>query len=263
MPALTPTTMTVDGHAARLLRGGSGPALLYLHGAGGAAAPQPFMERLAERFDVIVPEHPGFGESAEPAWFDTIHDLAYYYLDLIERLGLDGVHLVGASLGGWIALEVAVRNTSRLASLTLAGAAGIDREDIPRLDTFMLTAPELARRCFFAPALKDKAAAEAEGAMGAELEVRLKNQRTVAKIAWAPRWYDPHLEKWLHRIDVPTHVIWAENDEVFGVGYARAFAGLVTGARVTIVPACGHLIHVEKPDAFAAAVAGFIERLPA
>lgn len=263
MASLARTTMPVNGFAANMLRGGSGPALLYLHGAGGAPAVMPFMERLAERFELIVPEHPGFGASADPDWFDNIHDLAYYYLDLLERLDMGAVHLVGMSLGGWIALEIAVRNTSRLKSLTLVGAAGIDREGVPRLDTFMATPAELARRCFHDPALQVKAAAQIEGATPEEIEVQLKNQRTVAKVAWAPRWYDPHLEKWLHRIDVPTHVVWAADDQVFGVGYADVFAELITNARVTIVPECGHLIPFEKPVEFARIVSEFVEGLAA
>jgi len=85
------------------------------------------MAELAKRFDVIVPEHPGFGASDTPAWLDTVGDLANFYLDFLDALDLRGVHLVGSSLGGWIAADLAVRNASRLASLTLIGAAGILR----------------------------------------------------------------------------------------------------------------------------------------
>ena len=119
MDFLTRMTLPVNGFEMRLLRGGEGAPLLYLHGAGGAPVVIEFMELLAERFEVMVPEHPGFGASEDPGWFDNIHDLAYYYLDALETLGLEDVHLVGNSLGGWIALEMAVRNTSRLNSLTL------------------------------------------------------------------------------------------------------------------------------------------------
>jgi pimeloyl-ACP methyl ester carboxylesterase len=261
MASLTRMTLPVNGFEMRLLRGGEGAPLLYLHGAGGAPAVMEFMELLADRFEVIVPEHPGFGASEDPGWFDNIHDLAYYYLDALEVLGLEDVHLVGNSLGGWIALEVAVRNTSRLKSLTLVGAAGIDLDDVPRSDMFMWTFAELARHCFHDPALAEKAAALAEEATPEQLEVQLKNQRTVAKVAWAPRWYDPHLDKWLHRIDVPTHVIWAADDRILDVAYAEAFADAIAGAHVTIVPECGHLIHAEKPAEFSRVVSDFIEGL--
>src|SRR5260221_2185244 len=107
-----------------LKRGGRGPTLLYLHGANGAPAVRPCMELLAQSYEVLVPEHPGFGSSDEPAWLDNIHDLAYFYLDFIDQLELRDVHLVGSSIGGWLALEIAGRGVSRLRPLTAGGAPG-------------------------------------------------------------------------------------------------------------------------------------------
>src|SRR3979490_1377366 len=105
----TTSNITVRDCNIALMRGGSGPPLVFLHGAGGASAWLPCMGALTEKFDVIVPEHPGFGASDTPDWLDTIHDLAYFYLDVLADLDLDRVHLVGVSLGGWIAAELAVR----------------------------------------------------------------------------------------------------------------------------------------------------------
>src|SRR6266581_1251886 len=81
---------SISGCTVALNRGGAGRPLLYLHGANGAAAVQPFMEELAREYEVLVPEHPGFGGSDEPAWLDSIHDLAYFYLDFLEALNLRG-----------------------------------------------------------------------------------------------------------------------------------------------------------------------------
>src|SRR6185436_17134499 len=96
---------TVRGTRIRVLRSGSGPPLIFLHGASGHVGWLPFLERLSQRFDVIAPEHPGFGQSDDPPWLDRPSDLAYFYLDLIGALKLDGVHLMGTSLGGWISAE--------------------------------------------------------------------------------------------------------------------------------------------------------------
>src|SRR5947208_5623626 len=115
----TNTKLAVRGCNITLVRGGAGHPLLLLHGAGGAGAWLPCMADLAARHHVIVPEHPGFGASDTPDWLDTVPDLASFYLDLLDQLDLTGVDLVGFSLGGWIAAELAVRNTRRLASLTL------------------------------------------------------------------------------------------------------------------------------------------------
>ena len=132
------SAVAVGGCRIRLMRGGAGEPLLYLHGASGANW-LPFLQTLAKKFDVIAPEHPGFGESDTPAWLDNIHDLAYFYLDLIESLQVSGVHLVGNSLGGWVVAELAVRSTQRLASLTLAGSAGLYVAGVAQVDSYMIS----------------------------------------------------------------------------------------------------------------------------
>src|SRR3954465_9505725 len=126
-------TVTVAGAAIRLFRGGpeGGPTaegeapVLLLPGAGGHTGWMAFLDELAGRFAVFAPEHPGFGQSDDPFWLDEIADLSYFHLDLLKALGLDRVHLIGTSLGGWVAAEMAVRSTALLASLTLVGAVGI------------------------------------------------------------------------------------------------------------------------------------------
>ena len=144
-------TVTVAGAAIRLFRGGpedrGGTPIVFLHGAGGHTGWMAFLDELAERFAVFAPEHPGFGQSDDPPWLDEIADLAYFHLDLLKALGLDRVHLIGTSLGGWVAAEMAVRSTARLASLTLVGAVGIttaNGETIP--DTFRMPDDENLRR---------------------------------------------------------------------------------------------------------------------
>ena len=170
----------VDGCKVNLRRGGSGEPLLYLHEASGAPAVLPFMEKLAERFDVLVPEHPGFGASDEPGWLENMHDLAYFYLDVLESLELRGVHLVGSSLGGWLALEMAVRDGSRLKSLVLVGPAGISVPCVAPGDVFLWSPEELARNLFFDPVLAEKMLAQP---MTPELlDVSLKNRHTVARL---------------------------------------------------------------------------------
>ena len=105
-------------------RAGSGKAILFLHGAGGWPAWLPFFERLSQRFALTVPEHPGFGGSDDPQWLRDVPDLAMYYLDLLDSAFASPVHVIGHSLGGWTAAEAAVRNTRRIASLTLIAPAG-------------------------------------------------------------------------------------------------------------------------------------------
>jgi pimeloyl-ACP methyl ester carboxylesterase len=239
----------------RVMRGGAGEPLVYLHGASGASW-LPFLQTLTGRFDVIAPEHPGFGESDAPDWLDNIHDLAYFYLDLFAALQLDGIHLVGNSLGGWIAAEIAVRSTQRLASLTLAGSAGLHVTGAEQLDSF-LQSDEQRLYAFFHD--QKKAKPMIERVLSPDMEdVALKNRAVVARLSWQPRSHDPHLKKWLHRIDVPTLLLWGDTDRMFPKEHALAFQEAIPGSRLVTIPKCGHVPQIEQPDAFVAALESFI-----
>jgi len=255
----TTTRFTLRGCTIGLMRGGAGSPLLVLHGASGAGAWLPFMATLAERHDVIVPEHPGYGSSDTPDWLDSIHDLAYFYLDFLRELDLDHVHLVGISIGGWIAAELAVRNTSRLASLTLVDAAGIHVPGVTQIDTFLRTDEQRIRDFFHDQARADEMIARA---LRPELEdVAMKNRVATARLAWQPRGHDPHLAKWLHRIDLPTLIVWGAEDKLFPKDYATAYHKLIPGSQLVLVPECGHVPHLEKPKEFVFALTTFIDRM--
>ena len=251
------STTTVKDCRIRIMRGGSGQPVLFLHGGGGLPSWLPFLARLAEKFDVIVPEHPGFGQSEMPTWLDSVSDLANFYLDFLEELDLQQVHLVGHSLGGWIAADLAVRNTSRLASLTLISSGGIHVEGIEPVDTFLSNDEQRVRNLFYDQKLAHEALARTRRP---ELEdVLLKNRATTARLVWQPRSYDPQLQKWLHRIRVPTLLLWGDHDRLFPKEYALAYERLIPSARVVIVADCGHLPHVEKAEACATALEAFLE----
>jgi pimeloyl-ACP methyl ester carboxylesterase len=252
----TDQPITIRDCRIRLMRGGAGAPLLFLHGGGGAGIWLPCMAQLAKKFDVIAPEHPGFGDSDTPPWLDTIEDLANFYLDFLDQLDLRGVHLIGSSLGGWVAAELAVRNATRLASLTLIGAAGLHLTEVEQVDTFLSNDEQRIRDLFHD---QDLAEAVIAGSERPELEdAALKNRMMTAKLSWQPRNHDPHLRKWLHRIKVPTLLVWGDHDRLFPKEYALAYQRLIPGAKVVIIPDCGHLPHVEKGDEFAAELTTFI-----
>ena len=257
----TTSTIAVRGCNIAMMRGGQGRPLLILHGAGGAGGWLPHMADLAARHDVIVPEHPGYGASDTPEWLDTVADLAYFYLDFLDQLDLSDVDLVGFSIGGWIAAELAVRNTRRLASLTLVGAAGIHVPGVEQVDIFLRTDEQRIRDCFHDPSRAD---AIVERLSKPEYEdVDLKNRTTTAKLTWQPRGYDPHLHKWLHRIDVPTLLLWGESDRLFPKDYAFAYQRLIPGSKVVILPESGHVPQVEQRQTFVAALEGFLDGMRA
>jgi pimeloyl-ACP methyl ester carboxylesterase len=244
--------LQVDGARIHLRRGGKGKPLVYLHGASGAPVILPFMEKLAERFDVLIPEHPGYGQSDEPEWLENIHDVAYFYLDFLKQLDLKEVVLVGTSMGGWMAMEIAVRNTARLSQVVLVSPAGIAAPDVKVADVFLMAPEELIRNLYF-----DQKIAETVLAVPPTpeaIDIGLKNRHTTARLAWEPRFHDPFLPKWLHRIDVPVKVVWGDKDRIIPVGFAKAFSRLLPKAQIHIIENAGHLPQVEKPDEFVSIV---------
>lgn len=238
----------INGCKINLRRGGSGEPLVFLHGASGAPAIMPFMETLAQRFDVLVPEHPGYGLSDEPEWLDNIHDAAYFYLDFLKHLRLKNVTLMGSSMGGWMAMEMAVRDTSRIKSLVLVSPAGIQAPGVTPADIFLMSPEELVRRLFHDAKLAEQRLAEPVTAEA--IDVALKNRHTTARLAWEPRLHDPHLPKWLHRIDVPVKIVWGAEDRILPVGILDELKKLLPQAKTTVMKNVGHLPHAERPAEF-------------
>jgi len=245
----------LNGCRVHLRRGGAGKPLLFLHGASGAPVILPFMEKLAERFDVLVPEHPGYGQSDEPAWLENIHDMAYFYLDFLRQLNLSEIVLIGNSMGGWIAMEMAVRDTSRLSSVILVGPAGIAAPGVLPADIFLMSPEILIKSLFFDE--KMAAARLAQPVTPESVDLALKNSHTTARLAWEPRLHDPFLPKWLHRIDVPVKIIWGKQDKILPSAFVPHYQKHFPKAEIEVFDNCGHLPHAEYPDKFCDSVFRF------
>ena len=237
-------------------RGGSGQTLLLLHGAGGSANLKELAAKLAEDFDVLLPDHPGFGLSEQSKRLSSVSDLAFYYLDFIQELGLKDVHLVGLSMGGWIAAEMAIRSTAKVKSITLVSSAGIHVKGVPKGDLFLWSPEELVRNLYVNQDVVDNVLSQEP--TSEELEFIVKNRVAAARYAWHPRFYNPDLEKWLHRIDIPTLIIWGDQDKIFPVEYASAFKNLIPHAQTQILKDCGHIPHMDQPEAFYHSLKSFL-----
>ena len=234
----------------RSRRDGKGERVLFLHGAGGWPAWGSFMESLAGKHDVLMPEHPGFGLSDNPPWIRNVGDVAMYYLDFLDALDGPPVHLIGHSLGGWIALEMAAKDDSFLSHLVLVDPYGVkiggptdrDIEDVWTIHPAKATAlkwfdPEKGKRDF---------AAMSEEA----LTVIARNSESFARLCWDPCLHNPKLKHRLHRVHVPTLFVWGENDGIVTPDYGRAFSAMVPGAEFAVVGSAGHYPHLEQPAAF-------------
>jgi pimeloyl-ACP methyl ester carboxylesterase len=249
-------TLTVRGTPIQLLTGGSGPPLLFLHGAGGAGRWLPFHERLAQRFTVHSPSHPGHGGSPAAEWIEHISDLAFHYLDFLDAERLNRVHLVGSSFGGWIAAEMATIASHRITSLTLISPVGIKVEGWIYPFLFAFELPQLVEAVFHDPinalALAPRDMTSVDGL--AEL---YRERAALARVSWNPYLYNPLLRRRLARVTAPTLLCWGEHDRVAPLVCAQAWAKEMPGSRLLTFAKSGHLPHVEEPEAVAAALTDF------
>jgi pimeloyl-ACP methyl ester carboxylesterase len=252
-------TLVTRGTRVRVRHAGSGKPVLFLHGAGGWPAWLPFFDRLSQRFAITVPEHPSFGASDDPHWLRDVADLAMYYLDLLDSAYSSPVHVIGHSLGGWTAAEAAIRNTRRVASLTLLAPAGIRVKGTAPGDNFIWSPEEAIRNRYYNQSFAE-ALLQAPSPDEAQLDIDLQNRVAAVKFGWEPRWFNPALEKWLHRIAVPTHVVWGVQDKILPSAYAPLWGERVTGAQISMVEACGHSPHIEQCDLVTEKVIAFLDR---
>jgi pimeloyl-ACP methyl ester carboxylesterase len=254
---VTPDTSVLDvrGTPVSLQRRGDGAPLLFLHGAGAGGRWLSFHAALAQRFDVLAPTHPGHAGSPAAEWVEDVFDLAFHYLDLLDRLGLDRVHLVGASLGGWIAAEIAVMASHRLRSLVLIDPVGIKVDGWIYPFLFGMPLPQLVATVFHRPEAA-MALAPKDQSIDTLLELYRQNA-ALARIAWNPHLYDPRLRRRLARIAAPTLLAWGAHDRLAPLVCADAWRTEIPGARLVTFERSGHVPHLEEPEAVAAAVIEF------
>ena len=247
----------VQGVKLELVVKGEGAPLLFLHGMDGVEGCARIIDLLARDFTVYAPSHPGFGASELPRSFSTIDDLAYFYLDLLDHFDLRDVTVVGFSLGGWIAAEILVKDASRVARLVLGAPLGLrttERRATHVTDLFMLDPKEVDATLQVTPAAKKVNLAELPERL---LERIARNAEAVCLFGWSPYLYNPKLHLRLHRIKVPTFLLWGEDDRFAPLGYAKSFAAKLRESRLETLAACGHRIYVDCPEVAAAKIANF------
>ncbi|MBM3486738.1 MAG: alpha/beta hydrolase [Alphaproteobacteria bacterium] len=253
----TPTTIKLPGVDLPVVRRGKGRPMLLLHGGGGPVVGLPFADRLAERFELIAPIHPGFMGTKVPEHVDSIDDLKFIYLDMMDALDLRDAVVVGFSMGGWVAAELAVMTTARMARLVLVDAVGIKpggREDRDIADVFGTPADKLARIMWHNLANAPKPAEMSDQA----LAMMASNREALGIYTWQPYMHNPKLKHRLHRIGVPTLLLWGESDGLVTPAYGEAYRKLIPGAQLVVIPEAGHAPHIEQTDAFVRHLVSFV-----
>jgi len=252
---------TKKGTRCRVLEAGSGAPLVFLHSAGGLLRDNPFLERLAQRYHVFAPEWPGYGESTGDELLEDMLDFALHGWDLVDALGLRGPHLLGHSMGGMIAAEMACLAPREVGKLVLAAPAGLWLDEHPIPDIFAMLPYQLAEALF-----ADPAAGQQLLTGGADLsdlealkEFYLVNQR---RLTMAGKILFPipnrRLSKRLYRLTAEVLVVWGSADRLIVPVYAAAWAAQLPAARVTTIEAAGHMLPYEQPDLFARVVGEFL-----
>jgi pimeloyl-ACP methyl ester carboxylesterase len=255
--------ISIAGVELEMFERGHGAPVLYLHGGAGIALDLPFIDLIARERRIVAPSHPGFGRSSLPDWLDSVDDIAHVYLELMDRLGLTRTDMVGLSIGGWIAAELATKVPERLERLVLIGPVGVktgrpDKLDIP--DVFALPQDKLDRLRFHDPAKNpvDLASMPEE-----ELHIVARNRETLALLTWEPYMHNPKLKHRLHRANVSTLFLRGASDGIVSAEYLERYAALIPQARTETIAEAGHLPQVEQPTATAVQVLRFLQAAPA
>jgi len=251
-------TLVVEGTPIELIERGAGRPLLFLHAENGIEPAAAAIEELAKSARVIAPTHPGFGRSELPEGMRSVDDLSYFYLDLLDQLDLRELTVVGVSLGAWIAAEIAVKSTARMARLIMANAVGIkvgDRETRDIADIFALTEPEYLDIAYCDPNVGRR---DYKVLPDGEVLAAARAREATARFAWSPYFHNPRLKSRLHRIRIPTLFLWGTHDRMLSEGYGRAYSAAIPGARFEPIERAGHLPHQEQPKMFADKVMAFV-----
>jgi pimeloyl-ACP methyl ester carboxylesterase len=255
------TIDTKKGTRCRVLEGGSGAPVVFLHGAGGLLTDNPFLDALAQRYHVFAPEWPGYGESTGDELLEDMLDFALHGWDLVDALGLRQPHLIGHSMGGMIAAEMACLAPRDLGRLVLVGAAGLWLEERPIPDIFAMLPHEIAEALFVDPARG--AALLTGGADLADIEA-LKDFYLITqrRLAMAGKILFPipnrRLSKRLYRLSAETLVLWGAADRLISPAYAAQWKALIPAAQVVTIDGAGHMLPWEQPKTFVDAVVAFL-----
>jgi pimeloyl-ACP methyl ester carboxylesterase len=256
---LTRETMSVAGIDLEVVAGGQGAPLLYLHGGSGLSADLPFLGLLAKQYRVTAPSHPGFGTSSLPDWLDCVDDIAHVHLELMDKLGIRDAKLVGMSLGGWIAANMATKTPERFARIALIGPVGVktgpsDKLDLP--DIFATPEATLDQLRFHDPV---RFKPDLNTVTDAELNIMVRNHETLALLAWEPYMHDPKLPRRLHRVIAPVLLLRGASDGIVSADYLDRYARLFANARIATIAAAGHAPQIEQPAATAEKISDFLK----
>jgi pimeloyl-ACP methyl ester carboxylesterase len=251
----TDTSCTVAGTKMHVRRGGSGRPLLVLHHDIGTPERLPFYDRLARQFAVLVPDHPGWGQSERPHWLRSVHDIATLYKWLLADLGITGCSLVGLGFGGWIAAEMACQSPLEFHRLILVGAMGIKPPQGEILDQAIISYIAYPEAGFHSREAFHRVFGEVDTDQLERWDIA---REMCFRVAWKPYMYNSSLPHLVGGIRTPALLVWGDDDRHVPISTGEAYARALPHARMEVISACGHFVDMEKPDSLADLAISFL-----
>jgi pimeloyl-ACP methyl ester carboxylesterase len=257
-PDYSAQSIDVAGTQLQLLQGGSGEPLLVLHGAGGNPGWLPYHQELAKHFTVYAPSHPGYGQSGRPEWISTMNDMAHFYRQCIEALELIPVRLMGFSMGGWLAAELAAMCPAYLKRLVLVDAAGI-RPEVGEIAEILMVSQDVVKKLrFHDPTQVPNYDSMVNPQLTPEEEATLwRNREMTSRLCWKPYFHNPKLPAYLRGVQVPTLIVWGRQDAIFPLNCGELYQRALANSTLHVIDRCGHSPALEKPQEFLRAVLDF------
>jgi pimeloyl-ACP methyl ester carboxylesterase len=249
------STIDVRGTRLELFEAGSGAPLLFLHGLDGLEGAADVLKDLAGSFTVYAPSHPGFGGSEQREGVNRVDDLGYFYLDMMDQLGLESPVMAGANFGAWVAAEILTKQPDRASSLTLVSPLGLktaDRREQYVADIFMLPRQELGQRMQVGEPgpLQNIMKLPEE-----KLRRAMRNDEAMSLYGWTPYMCNPKLADRLHRIACPVQILWGAKDAIATPAYHQAWAAALPQAEMAHIADAGFRLHADQPTALTTRIA--------
>lgn len=252
------TTVEKDVNGSKLVYRvqGSGEPLIYLHPFIDKGEWLPVLEQWSRTNTVYYPHHPGYGLSEENPKLETAEDMAFHYLDWLHGLGLEKFTLMGASIGGWIALEMAVIAPDKIDKLILANPLGVRIEGVKLPDIFLMNPTTLADHIYVREDLKNDVAK----LLGSDSEfetLMIRNRIATSRLAFNPYFHSTKLPDRIHRVTMPVHIVWGKEDRLFPLTYGEGLRGMIPHSQFDVMDGVGHMPHIEQPEQFIGITANF------
>ena len=256
----TEEMVELAGTPIQLIKGGSGPPLLVIEGEIGHHGWLRYHEALAQNHTLYMPAPPGFGKSPRVDWIMNVRDAAGVLLEAVDDLGLGPVDLMGFSLGGWLAAEMATMSPHSFNKLVLVGAAGMRPPTGEIYDMFVVTAKEFITEGFLDPANTEEFQRICPDESSPELAEAWEVAREEAcRLSWRPYMHYLGMAGLVRRLkNLPTLIAWGRDDPIIPLSAGQLYNESIKGSQLVVLDHCGHHPEVEKTDEFVRAVHGFL-----